>query len=430
VLNRVRNLLLFFVMILSVLLPFSSAKAATVQTGSVAGVNYNNMPNNGTKTLIATWTADTGMLFTSGNSLGTYVDNYGNTRTTTEGLEYKTGMSYTQVNGSIEVWLQDENGNILYHNLNNYYYTGVGASFPLYSFSFSNASAKTLYLYVASNNLNIGNYTPTSYTMYNTPWGTSGYSSVNTGGLSYTEVDQISVNTLTSAQGAQTAAQSAQTAAQAAQSGTNTIVNSYLSTSAGIIQDSSGNTVLSVAKQASQNALNANTNASAAATNSQNAYNQAVTATNSANTAATNAANANTTLGTSAGVVQDSSGTVLQSARQAVTGITNIQTQISNIQNYIAPTLTKVSGYNAATVTSGTTFNVSLDYSGANEYQVKVDNGSWSGWTSLASHDTNGYFTVSGISTTGMHTIYVQIRYNGGSSVSPVAKGKMTIFKL
>jgi hypothetical protein len=411
VLNRVRNLLLFFVMILSVLLPFSSAKAATVQTGSVAGVNYNNMPNNGTKTLIATWTADTGMLFTSGNSLGTYVDNYGNTRTTTEGLEYKTGMSYTQVNGSIEVWLQDENGNILYHNLNNYYYTGVGASFPLYSFSFSNASAKTLYLYVASNNLNIGNYTPTSYTMYNTPWGTSGYSSVNTGGLSYTEVDQISVNTLTSAQGAQTAAQSAQTAAQAAQSGTNTIVNSYLSTSAGIIQDSSGNTVLSVAKQASQNALLSN----------------------------------NQTIYTGGGADNNKSAAQLSKegkdlAQQAVTGITGAQTSLSNqmnglqsnitnIQNFMAPPLNKISGYLNTTVTSSSSINLTLDYSQANEYQYRIDNGSWSSWTSLASHDANGYLTVPGL-TSGFHTIYIQIRDNNGTVVSPAAKGSITVQKL
>jgi hypothetical protein len=211
-------------------------------------------------------------------------------------------------------------------------------------------------------------------------------------------------------------AQQAKDAATQTNTTMNTIISPKLDAVEGAVIDGSGNTALSVAKQASQNALNANTNA-------QSAYNQAITATNGINTA-------NTTLGASAGVVQDSSGTVLQSARQAVTGITNLQTQINNIQNYIAPTLTKVSGYNAATATSGTSFNVSLDYSGANEYQVKVDNGSWSGWTSLASHDTNGYFTVSGVSTTGLHTIYVQIRYNGGASLSPVAKGKMTLFKL
>lgn len=170
---------------------------------------------------------------------------------------------------------------------------------------------------------------------------------------------------------------------------TNTIINSYLSANAGVIEDTSGNTVLSVAKLAKASADTASTNAQQAKISADTASQNALIAKSSADTAATNAANANTTLGTSAGVVQDSSGTVLQSARQAVSDINNAQSTLSNqmnnmqsslsnsftnIQNYIAPTLTKVSGYNAATATSGTTFNVSLDYSGANEYQVKVDN--------------------------------------------------------
>lgn len=219
----------------------------------------------------------------------------------------------------------------------------------------------------------------------------------------------------TAAQNAESAAEAAQTAAQAAQDGTNTIINSYLSTTAGIIQDSSGNTALSVAKQASQNALLSN----------------------------------NQTIYTGGGADNNKSAAQLSKegkdlSQQAVTGITNAQTQLSdkldtlqsnfnnsitNIQNFMAPPLNRISGYLNTTVTSGSSINLTLDYSQANEYQYRIDNGSWSSWTSLASHDANGYLTVPGL-TSGFHTIYIQIRYNNGTVVSPAAKGSITVQKL
>ncbi|MED0675284.1 hypothetical protein ABEV55_14620 [Aneurinibacillus thermoaerophilus] len=106
----------------------------------------------------------------------------------------------------------------------------------------------------------------------------------------------------------------------------------------------------------------------------------------------------------------------------------NINESITNIQNSMSPVLIKVSGYKQATATRGSTFNVSLAYSGATQYRYKIDDSdSWSAWTSLEAHDKNGYFTASGISGDGMHTIFVEIR---NSQAGPTAKGKITIFKL
>jgi hypothetical protein len=133
-------------------------------------------------------------------------------------------------------------------------------------------------------------------------------------------------------------------------------------------------------------------------------------------------------------VTGKSSATLAREARDiasnSLTSISNLESKIIDIQSYFPPSLTKVSGHNYATVTTGMEFKVSLHYSGANEYQVKLDNGSWNGWNSLTSHDTNGYITVSGITSVGVHTIYVQIRYNNGTSTSPNTNGKLTIFKL
>ncbi|ERI07287.1 hypothetical protein HMPREF0083_04620 [Aneurinibacillus aneurinilyticus ATCC 12856] len=120
--------------------------------------------------------------------------------------------------------------------------------------------------------------------------------------------------------------------------------------------------------------------------------------------------------------------------------LANINTSISNLQNFVTPTLTKVSGYNKATATKDSTFKVSLEYSAANEYRYNIDGSGWSTWTSLDSHDNNGYFTIGGISGNGVHTVVVEIRQATTSTdpqtkapvttYSPAAKGKYSFFKL
>jgi hypothetical protein len=188
----------------------------------------------------------------------------------------------------------------------------------------------------------------------------------------------------TAAQNAQSAAQAAQTAAQNALNNTNTIINSYLSTNAGVVQDSSG-TVLTAARAAQANA--------------QNAYNAA------------NQADAD-----------------IKNAQSALSNqLNNMQNTINNIQTLLPPTLKKISGYNGATATSSTTFKVTLDYTNATDYRVAVD-GNWSGWSSLSAYQILGYIPVT-LPSPGMHQITVQIR-NGSGSTAPTDQSSMSVFKL
>jgi len=101
--------------------------------------------------------------------------------------------------------------------------------------------------------------------------------------------------------------------------------------------------------------------------------------------------------------------------------VNNLQTSITNITNNLAPQILKISGLNGATCTTGSTFSVVVDAVGATEFRVKADTGSWSSWTSVGSPAT-----AAGISGSGAHTIYVEVRNAGGT----VSSGQMVVFKL
>lgn len=104
---------------------------------------------------------------------------------------------------------------------------------------------------------------------------------------------------------------------------------------------------------------------------------------------------------------------------------TDIKNITTNIHSYLPPSLTKVSGYNNATATTSNEFKVSLDYSNATEYRVKIgEYGSWSNWQGLALHDTLGYISVSGFNK-GANSVTVEVR---NTEDGPVAKGRMTVF--
>jgi hypothetical protein len=221
------------------------------------------------------------------------------------------------------------------------------------------------------------------------------------------------------AQAAQAAAQQASQNASNASAAANSIINNYLSTANGIVQDSSG-TVLTAARVAStnaQNAYNAAQNAVTGINNAQNALSSKIDS--STSTIGSKIDSSASSLQTNLGNKIDSSLSNLQ---------TNLNNSITNIQSVMPPILTKVSGYNGATATKTGSINLTLDYSNATDYQIKVDNGAWGAWSTLSSLDTNGYITASGLSTTGVHTIYVQIR--NGSNNPALAKGKFTCFEL
>ncbi|MCL6560924.1 MAG: hypothetical protein K6U74_19475 [Firmicutes bacterium] len=91
------------------------------------------------------------------------------------------------------------------------------------------------------------------------------------------------------------------------------------------------------------------------------------------------------------------------------------------LQNSMAPVLLKVSGYNGATCTTGSTFNVVVQASGATEFRVKADTGSWSSWVPVS-----GYATATGITGTRAHTIFVEVKNAAGA----ITTGQMTVFKL
>jgi hypothetical protein len=101
--------------------------------------------------------------------------------------------------------------------------------------------------------------------------------------------------------------------------------------------------------------------------------------------------------------------------------INNLQTAVNNIQSLVGPQIQKISGLNGATCTTGTTFSVVIQASGATEYRVKADTGPWSEWTPVDSP-----VMATGISGTGTHTIYVEARNASGATAS----GQMVMFKL
>lgn len=108
-------------------------------------------------------------------------------------------------------------------------------------------------------------------------------------------------------------------------------------------------------------------------------------------------------------------------ANQALTEINNVKGIVNNIQASVGPQILKVSGRNNATCTRTTSFDVVIQASGATEFRVKADTGSWSAWVPVGS-----YATTTGMSETGAHTIYVEARNAAGA----VATAQMTVFKI
>lgn len=215
--------------------------------------------------------------------------------------------------------------------------------------------------------------------------------------------------TLEAAEAAKAAAEAAKAAAQSVAGDISYIKNTQLVNIEGSLRDSSGNTIISITKNI-QSALNSG--------------------------------------GSIYSALRDGKGTTLEAARDAVEaakkaedaakqgeknikdtiteGNKNLNDKIDNIQTLLPPTLTKVSGYNRATATSSTTFNVSLDFSNASEFRYQVDGGAWSSWTSLASYNASGYFSIN-VSSAGAHTVNVQLRNKADGAT---ATGSMTFFKL
>lgn len=230
----------------------------------------------------------------------------------------------------------------------------------------------------------------------------------------YAEVTTSGTFTGVSPGTATNAAKSAELAANAAKTAaesSNSIINNSLTVAAGVIQDASG-TVLSEARLAKAKADLAATNAANAKTSADNAKTAADNAATKAGQAVTSITTAETNLTTKLNNVESKLNTV--------------QTNLTNISTLLPPILSDVTGYNSATATTSTSFKVSLDYSNATEYRYKLDTGAWSAWTSLSTHDTNGYLTIP-VSTNGAHTLSIEIQ---NSSTSLTAKGKMTFFKL
>jgi flagellin-like hook-associated protein FlgL len=204
------------------------------------------------------------------------------------------------------------------------------------------------------------------------------------------------------------------------------------------------------AQQAATNAQQAATAANNTMSYAQQAQQAAINAQNAANQVNTIV---NSTLTTAAGVVQDSSGTVLTAARaaqaaaqNAVTGISNISSkidanqnaltnQLNNLQNtvtnnfnnlsqFLTPSLKKISGFNGATATSGTSIRLILDYSNATDYRYSIDGGAWSLWNPL----TGNQISVP-LGSPGAHTITVQVR-NGSSPTCPTDQASLSVFKI
>ncbi|SHE97083.1 hypothetical protein SAMN02745218_01174 [Desulfofundulus australicus DSM 11792] len=169
------------------------------------------------------------------------------------------------------------------------------------------------------------------------------------------------------------------------------------------------NSVISLSTQARDEANAAKSAANTAAINAQNAYNKA----EEARARAADAAN-NTWDETESKSAATLAKEARDKANQALTAITNLQ-------NSMVPVILRISGYNGATCTTGSTFNVVVQAPGATEFRVKADTGSWSAWTPVS-----GYATATGITGNGAHTIFVEVRNAAGATAS----GQMTMFKL
>ncbi|MFZ5898328.1 MAG: DUF6273 domain-containing protein [Bacillota bacterium] len=150
-------------------------------------------------------------------------------------------------------------------------------------------------------------------------------------------------------------------------------------------------------------------------------------ATDAARTAAVNAQNAanNAAARTWDATESKSAATLAKEARdkanQALAEINNVKTTVNNIQASVGPMIQKVATANAATCTQGTSIPVIVQASGATEFRARADTGSWTAWTPVGSS-----VTVTGITGTGAHVIYVEARNSAGTT----ATGHLTVFKL
>lgn len=108
-------------------------------------------------------------------------------------------------------------------------------------------------------------------------------------------------------------------------------------------------------------------------------------------------------------------------ANQALTEINNVKNTVNNIQMSVGPQILRVSGRNSATCTKTSSFDVVIQATGATEFRVKADTGSWSEWVPI-----NSTATATGISGIGAHTIYVEARNTSGVT----ATGQIAIFRI
>ncbi|NPV30769.1 MAG: hypothetical protein HPY58_14225 [Firmicutes bacterium] len=170
--------------------------------------------------------------------------------------------------------------------------------------------------------------------------------------------------------------------------------------------------------------------AEAAKASADAAKTEAINAKNAADTAATIAANAKasadaakTSADTAAARVWDSveSKSAATLAKEARDKANQALTEILNVKVSIGPLILKVSGRNNATCTRATSFDVVIQASGATEFRVKADTGSWSEWVPVGS-----VATATGIIGSGAHTVYVEARNAAGA----MATGQMTVFKI
>lgn len=154
----------------------------------------------------------------------------------------------------------------------------------------------------------------------------------------------------------------------------------------------------------------------------EEARDAAVDAKNAANTAASNAANAKTSADTAAARVWDSAesksaATLAKEARDKANEAVNA---VNALQASIGPQIHKVQGFNGATATTTSSFNVIVDASGAIEFRAQREGGTWTGWTTV--HNS---VSVSGL-TAGVNTIQVEVRNASGAT----ATGRMIVFRL
>ncbi|MDD4406364.1 MAG: hypothetical protein PHO36_16570, partial [Parabacteroides sp.] len=183
-------------------------------------------------------------------------------------------------------------------------------------------------------------------------------------------------NAASYASAANTNAANASSYAQSANTNTNTIINSYLSTANGIIQDASG-TVLVAARGAKTSADNANS-------------------------ILNNGTFGLSALNTKLDTVDTNTSTQIANLD---TKINNMQSTINNLQTESSPEILLVQGVNGATCTTDGTFKLIISAKDAEEYRASILGEVDSGWT------TSNQITLNGISA-GARTINIEARNN------------------